>query len=60
MLLLTGLSFFYSDEYDAVIVCLGARVDMVAELSGVLPLRTCRGIVAHLQLHDSFRYEVML
>ncbi|XP_057515105.1 uncharacterized protein LOC130796748 [Amaranthus tricolor] len=45
------------DEYDAVIVCLGARVDMVAELSGVLPLRTCRGIVAHLQLHDSFSEE---
>ncbi|XP_021741894.1 uncharacterized protein LOC110708092 isoform X2 [Chenopodium quinoa] len=41
------------DEYDAVIVCLGARVDMLPELSGMLPLRTCRGIVAHLQLHDS-------
>lgn len=40
------------DDYDAVIVCLGARVDMLPELSGVLPLRTCRGIVAHMQLFD--------
>ncbi|XP_056692341.1 uncharacterized protein [Spinacia oleracea] len=40
------------DEYDIVIVCLGARVDMLADLSGMLPLRTCRGIVAHLQLND--------
>ncbi|XP_056692103.1 uncharacterized protein [Spinacia oleracea] len=40
------------DEYDVVIVCLGARVDMLADLSGMLPLRTCRGIVAHLQLND--------
>ncbi|GMH04478.1 hypothetical protein Nepgr_006317 [Nepenthes gracilis] len=39
-------------EYDAVIICLGARVDMLPELSGKLPLRTCRGIVAHLQLPD--------
>ncbi|KMT03576.1 hypothetical protein BVRB_8g192520 [Beta vulgaris subsp. vulgaris] len=45
------------DEYDVVIVCLGARVDMLAELSGMLPLRTCRGIVAHLQLHDSLCEE---
>ncbi|XP_021741893.1 uncharacterized protein LOC110708092 isoform X1 [Chenopodium quinoa] len=45
------------DEYDAVIVCLGARVDMLPELSGMLPLRTCRGIVAHLQLHDSLCEE---
>lgn len=46
-------AFVHPDEYDVVIVCLGARVDMLAELSGMLPLRTCRGIVAHLQLHDS-------
>lgn len=45
------------DEYDAVIVCLGARVDMLAELSGMLPLRTCRGIVAHLKLHNSLSEE---
>ncbi|OVA10405.1 FAD dependent oxidoreductase [Macleaya cordata] len=37
-------------EYDAVIICLGAKADMVPELSGRLPLRTCRGVVAHLQL----------
>ncbi|XP_074281237.1 uncharacterized protein LOC141606119 isoform X2 [Silene latifolia] len=39
-------------EYDAVIVCLGAKVDTLPELSGMLPIRTCRGIVALLQLHD--------
>ncbi|GAB2300239.1 hypothetical protein Dimus_034277 [Dionaea muscipula] len=38
--------------YDAVIVCLGARVDMLPELSGKLPLRACRGIVANLELPD--------
>ncbi|CAI0395022.1 unnamed protein product [Linum tenue] len=37
-------------EYDAVIICLGAKVDMLPELSGRLPLRTCRGVVAHMQL----------
>ncbi|KAL9223916.1 hypothetical protein vseg_000008 [Gypsophila vaccaria] len=39
-------------EYDDVIVCLGAKVDMLPELSGILPIRRCRGIVALLQLHD--------
>ncbi|XP_010929113.2 uncharacterized protein [Elaeis guineensis] len=39
-----------SEEYDAVIICLGAKVDMLPELSGKLPLRTCRGVVAELQL----------
>ncbi|KAK9698011.1 hypothetical protein RND81_08G076900 [Saponaria officinalis] len=39
-------------EYDAVIVCLGAKVDMLPELSGILPIRRCRGIVALLQLND--------
>ncbi|MCL7024231.1 hypothetical protein MKW94_010943 [Papaver nudicaule] len=37
-------------EYNAVIVCLGAKADIVQELSGKIPLRTCRGVVAHLQL----------
>ncbi|KAL8130208.1 hypothetical protein V2J09_019363 [Rumex salicifolius] len=39
-------------EYDAVIICLGAKADMLPELSGMLPLRMCRGIIAHLQLPD--------
>ncbi|KAK9947396.1 hypothetical protein M0R45_003022 [Rubus argutus] len=39
-------------EYQAVIVCLGAKVEMLPELCGRLPLRTCRGVVAHLQLPD--------
>ncbi|CAK9329707.1 unnamed protein product [Citrullus colocynthis] len=38
--------------YDAVIVCLGAKMVMLPELTGKLPLRTCRGVVAHFQLHD--------
>lgn len=45
-----------SGEYDAVIVCLGARSTFLPELSGKLPLRTCRGIIAHLHLPDSIRY----
>ncbi|KAL6973913.1 hypothetical protein U1Q18_028098 [Sarracenia purpurea var. burkii] len=39
-------------EYSAVIVCLGARAVFLPELSGKLPLRTCRGVIAHLQLPD--------
>ncbi|KAB2618770.1 hypothetical protein D8674_014695 [Pyrus ussuriensis x Pyrus communis] len=39
-------------EYQAVIVCLGAKADMLPELCGRLPLRLCRGVVAHLQLPD--------
>lgn len=42
--------------YDAVIVCLGAKMVMLPELAGKLPLRTCRGVVAHFQLHDDIRY----
>ncbi|XP_024978891.1 uncharacterized protein LOC112516117 isoform X2 [Cynara cardunculus var. scolymus] len=45
-------------EYDAVIVCLGARSTFLPELSGRLPLRTCRGITAHLHLPDNIREEV--
>ncbi|XP_057968371.1 uncharacterized protein LOC131157921 isoform X2 [Malania oleifera] len=41
-----------ADEYDAVIICLGARADMLPELSGRLPFRTCRGVITHLQLPD--------
>ncbi|XP_048228111.1 uncharacterized protein LOC8262842 isoform X2 [Ricinus communis] len=44
-------------EYDAVIICLGAKADMLPELSGRLPLRTCRGVIAHLQLPDNIREE---
>ncbi|XP_059637813.1 uncharacterized protein LOC132279791 isoform X2 [Cornus florida] len=39
-------------EYDAVIICLGARAAFLPELSGRLPLRTCRGVIAHLHLPD--------
>ncbi|XP_057459294.1 uncharacterized protein LOC130749954 isoform X2 [Actinidia eriantha] len=39
-------------KYSAVIVCLGARAVFLPELSGKLPLRTCRGVIAHLQLPD--------
>ncbi|XVE71089.1 hypothetical protein DITRI_Ditri10aG0122400 [Diplodiscus trichospermus] len=40
-------------EYDAVIVCLGAKADLLPELAGRLPLRTCRGVVLHWQLPDN-------
>ncbi|XP_075675203.1 uncharacterized protein LOC142643147 isoform X3 [Castanea sativa] len=42
----------FEGEYDAVVVCLGAKADLLPELSGRLPLRTCRGVIAHLQLPD--------
>ncbi|KAK4431830.1 hypothetical protein Salat_0945100 [Sesamum alatum] len=44
-------------EYDAVIICFGARAVFLPELSGKLPLRTCRGIITHLQLGDDIREE---
>ncbi|XP_019256031.1 PREDICTED: uncharacterized protein LOC109234473 isoform X2 [Nicotiana attenuata] len=44
-------------EYDAVIVCVGARAAFLPEFSGRLPLRTCRGVIAHLQLPDHIREE---
>ncbi|KAG2668367.1 hypothetical protein I3760_15G157500 [Carya illinoinensis] len=40
----------FEGEYDAVIVCLGAKADLLPELAGKLPLRTCRGVVAHMLL----------
>lgn len=40
-------------EYDAVIVCLGAKADLLPELAGRLPLRTCRGVILQLQLPDN-------
>ncbi|KAK2993661.1 hypothetical protein RJ640_009476 [Escallonia rubra] len=46
-----------AEEYDAVIICLGARSAFLPELSGRLPLRTCRGIIAHLELPDHIREE---
>ncbi|XP_015954152.1 uncharacterized protein LOC107478530 [Arachis duranensis] len=42
----------FDGEYDAVIICLGAKVNMLPEFSGRLPLRTCRGVIAHLELPD--------
>ncbi|XP_012071448.1 uncharacterized protein LOC105633467 isoform X2 [Jatropha curcas] len=45
------------EDYDAVIICLGAKADMLPELSGRLPLRTCRGVIAHLQLPGNIREE---
>lgn len=46
------LLYSISGEYDAVIVCAGARASFLPELSGGLPLRMCRGVIAHLQLPD--------
>lgn len=39
-------------KYQAVIICLGAKADVLPELAGRIPLRTCRGVVAHLKLPD--------
>lgn len=44
-------------DYDAVIICFGARAAFLPELSGKLPLRACRGIIAQLQLGDDIREE---
>lgn len=44
--------FFGPGEYDAVIICLGAKVNMLPEISGRLPLRTCRGVILHMELPD--------
>ncbi|KAK1395927.1 DAO domain-containing protein [Heracleum sosnowskyi] len=44
-----------SGEYDSVIICLGARAAFLPELSERLPLRTCRGVIAQLQLPDDNR-----
>ncbi|KAL6534919.1 hypothetical protein OROGR_013594 [Orobanche gracilis] len=44
-------------EYDAVIICFGARAAFLPELSGKLPVRACRGIIAQLQLGDDTREE---
>lgn len=50
-----------SDDYDAVVVCLGAGVSKLEELSGKLPLTYCRGVVAHLVLppgkEEEFKFE---
>ncbi|CAI8587315.1 unnamed protein product [Vicia faba] len=46
-----GLSEF-EGEYDAVIICLGAKANTLPEISGRLPLRTCRGVVLHLEPPD--------
>ncbi|XP_078443882.1 FAD-dependent oxidoreductase family protein [Wolffia australiana] len=43
------------DDYDCVIICLGAKATMLPELEGLLPLRLCRGVIAHMQLPDSAR-----
>ncbi|KAG9456247.1 hypothetical protein H6P81_000755 [Aristolochia fimbriata] len=37
-------------DYDVVVLCLGAKANMLPELQGKLPLRLCRGVVAHLAL----------
>ncbi|GLJ43028.1 hypothetical protein SUGI_0892990 [Cryptomeria japonica] len=44
-----------SGEYDAVIVCLGAKASLLPELAGKLPLSTCRGVIAHLELSSADR-----
>ncbi|GER42851.1 FAD-dependent oxidoreductase family protein [Striga asiatica] len=45
-------------DFDAVVVCFGARTAFLPELCGKLPLRTCRGIIAQLQLGDDVREEI--
>nr|GMD19429.1 uncharacterized protein LOC109160310 [Ipomoea batatas] len=52
--LLTSFRFW---EYDAVIICLGARAAFLPELSGRLPLRTCRGVIARLKIDDHVRED---
>nr|XP_027066258.1 uncharacterized protein LOC113692102 isoform X1 [Coffea arabica] len=47
----------FAGEYNAVVICLGARAAFLPEFSGILPLRTCRGVVTHMQLSDNFREE---
>ncbi|CAN8274700.1 unnamed protein product [Cochlearia groenlandica] len=42
-------------EYDAVVICLGSKVDFLQGLNGKLPLRTCRGVITHMQLPESTR-----
>ncbi|KAJ3695533.1 hypothetical protein LUZ60_000910 [Juncus effusus] len=46
-----------SGEYHSVIVCLGARANMLPELSGKLPFQTCRGVIAELQLPTNISGE---
>ncbi|XP_057767122.1 uncharacterized protein LOC130987562 [Salvia miltiorrhiza] len=46
-----------SGDYDAVIICFGARAAFLPELSGKLPLRACRGVIAKLQLSDDIRED---
>ncbi|RWW02806.1 hypothetical protein GW17_00034087 [Ensete ventricosum] len=43
-----------------VVICLGAKVDKLPQLSGKLPLRTCRGVIAKLQLPSDLPYESLL
>ncbi|KAK4257511.1 hypothetical protein QN277_007089 [Acacia crassicarpa] len=43
----------FEGEYDAVIICIGAKVNMLPEISGRLPLRTCRGVILHMELPDN-------
>lgn len=40
------------------IVCLGASANTLPDLSGKLPLRTCRGVVAELHLPTPARYHL--
>ncbi|XP_068648817.1 uncharacterized protein [Aristolochia californica] len=42
--------FLLAGDYDVVVLCLGAKANMLPELQGKLPLRLCRGVVAHLEL----------
>ncbi|XP_058768801.1 uncharacterized protein LOC131642583 isoform X2 [Vicia villosa] len=49
-----GLSEF-EGEYDAVIICLGAKANTLPEISGRLPLRTCRGVILNMEPPDITR-----
>ncbi|XP_010488817.1 PREDICTED: uncharacterized protein LOC104766606, partial [Camelina sativa] len=47
--------FELEGEYDSVVICLGSKIDFLPGLIGKLPLRTCRGVITHLQLPESAR-----
>lgn len=54
---LTSLSCL-ADDYDAVVVCLGAGVNKIEELAGKLPITYCRGVVTHLVLPQGKEEEL--
>ncbi|CAI9098963.1 OLC1v1035702C1 [Oldenlandia corymbosa var. corymbosa] len=47
----------FAGEYNAVVVCLGARAAFLTGFGEIVPLRLCRGVVARMELSDNFREE---